>query len=217
MVFPTGLVKEGRSLRIVGFFESRGWIESVLPSKGANVSEQRWQKFFFDTRFSSPYLGSKLSLASLSNRSLSFYELRIVGLCSLSLSPPVRITHPRWRVSKVFATYPIIRRPSISSRGEPVASSPRLRLLLNRFIMYGWTSRGKIGFPELRILIISSNLCHGSWQKKEKVSRWRLVNLPPLIWPPFLPFSITQDISLSRNYSRSCVYNNSLGSLRNIG
>lgn len=91
MVFPTGLVKEGRSLRIVGFFESRGWIESVLPSKGANVSEQRWQKFFFDTRFSSPYLGSKLSLASLSNRSLSFYELRIVGLrsrptISLSLS-----------------------------------------------------------------------------------------------------------------------------------
>lgn len=86
MVFPTGLVKEGRSLRIVGFFESRGWIESVLPSKGANVSEQRWQKFFFDTRFSSPYLGSKLSLASLSNRSLSFYELRIVGLRSLSLS-----------------------------------------------------------------------------------------------------------------------------------
>lgn len=40
-------------------------------SKGANVSEQRWQKFFFDTRFPSPYLGSKLSLASLSNRSLA--------------------------------------------------------------------------------------------------------------------------------------------------
>lgn len=107
----------GRLLQISGFFET---VES--SPKGGKVL-----RYLSPLPLAVSWLSLALALESLA----LVYELRIVGL-SLHLCV-LRILVDAYRK---FSRLIPLSGARVSRLAEPVASSPRLRLL-NRFIMYG--------------------------------------------------------------------------------